>query len=68
VSMTVLFFALIGWTAIPFGLFDHSENMSIKAVIKVLHVSTFSGLVASNGFCATPFAHYNVLVNGKSAP
>jgi NADH-quinone oxidoreductase subunit H len=36
VAMTVLLFALSGWSAIPFGLFDHSEHMNSTDVIKVL--------------------------------
>jgi len=36
VSMTVLLFALSGWAAIPFGLFDHSEYLSNNTVTKIL--------------------------------
>ena len=36
VAMTVLLFALSGWSAIPFGMFDHSENVGTPAVIKIL--------------------------------
>jgi len=36
VAMTVLLFALSGWSAIPFGMFDHSENVGAPAVIKIL--------------------------------
>ena len=36
VAITVLLFALSGWSAIPFGMFDHSEHMDSSAVAKVL--------------------------------
>jgi len=36
VAMTVLLFALSGWSAIPFGLYDYSENISTTAVVKIL--------------------------------
>jgi hypothetical protein len=32
----VLLFALSGWSAIPFGMFDHSEYMGVSSVAKVL--------------------------------
>jgi NADH-quinone oxidoreductase subunit H len=36
VAMTVLLFALSGWAAMPFGLFDHSEYMGLATLIKLL--------------------------------
>jgi len=36
VAITVLLFALCGWTAIPFGMFDHSEYMSARLAVKIL--------------------------------
>jgi NADH-quinone oxidoreductase subunit H len=36
VAITVLLFALSGWSAIPFGMFDHSEYMSNGSVVKSL--------------------------------
>jgi NADH:ubiquinone oxidoreductase subunit H len=36
VAITVLLFALSGWSAIPFGMFDHSEYMSNSSVAKTL--------------------------------
>jgi hypothetical protein len=36
VAITVLLFALSGWSAIPFGLFDHSEFMNTTTVAKIL--------------------------------
>lgn len=36
VAITVLLFALSGWSAIPFGMFDHSEHMSNSSVAKIL--------------------------------
>jgi hypothetical protein len=46
VAMSVLLFALSGWTAIPFGLFDHSEHMSTKSVVASLYVTTEPPAVA----------------------
>ena len=40
VAMTVLLFALSGWAAIPFGLFDHSENLCAEDVIRTLLFTT----------------------------
>jgi hypothetical protein len=42
VSITVLLFALSGWAAIPFGMFDHSEYMSDEAVASILLLSDSS--------------------------
>lgn len=39
VAITVLLFALSGWAAIPFGMFDHSEYMDTHTTIKVLLLS-----------------------------
>lgn len=36
-AMAVLLFALTGWSAIPFGLFDHSEGVSTHAIASVLN-------------------------------
>jgi NADH-quinone oxidoreductase subunit H len=36
VAMTVLLFALSGWSTIPFGMFDHSEYANNATVIEVL--------------------------------
>jgi NADH:ubiquinone oxidoreductase subunit H len=36
VAITVLLFALSGWSAIPFGMFDHSEYMGNGSVAKCL--------------------------------
>jgi NADH:ubiquinone oxidoreductase subunit H len=36
VAITVLLFALSGWSAIPFGLFDHSEFMNNSTIAKIL--------------------------------
>ncbi len=36
VAVTVLLFALSGWSAIPFGLFDHSEHVNTVTVVKIL--------------------------------
>jgi len=36
VAISVLLFALCGWTVIPFGMFDHSESMSAKTAVKIL--------------------------------
>jgi len=36
VAMTVLLFALSGWSAIPFGLYDYSENIRTTTVVKIL--------------------------------
>jgi hypothetical protein len=36
VAITVLLFALSGWSAIPFGMFDHSEHMDTSSVAKIL--------------------------------
>jgi hypothetical protein len=36
VAITVLLFALSGWSAIPFGMFDHSEHMDVSTVVKIL--------------------------------
>lgn len=40
VAMTVLLFALSGWAAIPFGLFDHSEYLHTDDVIRTLLLTT----------------------------
>jgi len=40
VAMAVLLFALSGWAAIPFGLFDHSEQLSADAVVHALLLTT----------------------------
>jgi len=44
VAMTVLLFALSGWSAIPFGLFDHSEHVGAPIVIKILVLTDPTGL------------------------
>lgn len=44
VAMTVLLFALSGWAAMPFGLFDHSECVSSAAVVKILAFTDPVGL------------------------
>lgn len=36
VAITVLLFALSGWSAIPFGMFDHSERMNASCIAKIL--------------------------------
>jgi NADH:ubiquinone oxidoreductase subunit H len=36
VAITVLLFALSGWAAIPFGLFDHSEYLDNFTVVEIL--------------------------------
>ena len=36
VAMTVLLFALSGWSVMPFGLFDHSTHLNSATVIKIL--------------------------------
>jgi len=36
VAITVLLFALSGWTVVPFGMFDHSEHMSNSEIVNVL--------------------------------
>jgi NADH-quinone oxidoreductase subunit H len=36
VAMTVLLFALSGWSVVPFGLFDHSEVMSNQTMARLL--------------------------------
>jgi NADH-quinone oxidoreductase subunit H len=36
VAMAVLGFALIGWTIVPFQLFDHSQLLSIDSVCNLL--------------------------------
>jgi NADH:ubiquinone oxidoreductase subunit H len=36
VAISVLLFALCGWMAIPFGMFDHSEHINNDTVTKIL--------------------------------
>ena len=36
VAMTVLLFALSGWSAIPFGMFDHSECIGTPTIVQIL--------------------------------
>jgi NADH:ubiquinone oxidoreductase subunit H len=47
VAISVLLFALCGWMAIPFGMFDHSENLNNETVTKIL-TSTDSDPITSN--------------------
>ena len=46
VAISVLLFALCGWMAIPFGMFDHSEHLNNDTVTKIL-ASTDSDSAAS---------------------
>lgn len=40
VAMTVLLFALSGWSVIPFGVFDHSEYLRDIDVARILLITT----------------------------
>jgi NADH-quinone oxidoreductase subunit H len=41
-AVLVLAFSLTGWGAVPFGLFDLSECMNTKTVVKILTLSDSS--------------------------
>jgi len=47
VAISVLLFALCGWMAIPFGMFDHSEHLNNETVTKILASTDSSPLTSS---------------------
>lgn len=54
VAMSVLLFALSGWAAISFGMFDHSEHMSDVTVVHILALTEYIHLFANDHAATDP--------------
>lgn len=66
VAISVLLFALSGWAAMPFGLFDHSEQFTTSTFVKVLALTEYSFPVESSWKLDVTAPDPGVLLNQNS--